>query len=39
MKKSFIFRIITCLILGIGGFAVEYIAIHYNNEISIALYI
>ena len=39
MKKSFIFRIITCLILGIGGFAVEYIAINYNNEISIALYI
>lgn len=39
MKKSFIFRIITCLILGIGGFAVEHIAINYNNEISIALYI
>lgn len=39
MKKSFIFRIVTCLILGIGGFAVEYIAINYNNEISIALYI
>lgn len=39
MKKSFIFRIITCLILGIGGFAVEHVAINYNNEISIALYI
>lgn len=39
MKKSFIFRIITCLILGIGGFVVEHVAINYNNEISIALYI
>lgn len=39
MKKSFIFRIITCLILGIGGFAVEHVTINYNNEISIALYI
>lgn len=39
MKKSFIFRIITCLILGIGGFAAEHVAINYNNEISIALYI
>lgn len=39
MKKSFIFRIITCLILGIGGFAVEHVEINYNNEISIALYI
>lgn len=39
MKKSFIFRIITCLILGIGGFVAEHIAINYNNEISIALYI
>ena len=39
MKKSFIFRIITCLILGIGGFAVEHVAINYNNEISIALFI
>lgn len=39
MKKSFIFRIITCLILGIGGFAVEHVVINYNNEISIALYI
>lgn len=39
MKKSFIFRIITCLILGIGGFAVEHVAINYNNEISIVLYI
>lgn len=39
MKKSFIFRIITCLILGIGGFAAEHVAINYNNEISIALFI
>lgn len=39
MKKSFIFRIITCLVLGIGGFAAGYMAINYNNEISIALYI
>lgn len=39
MKKSFIFRIITCLILGIGGFVAEHIAINYNNEISIVLYI
>ena len=39
MKKSFIFRIITCLILGIGGFADEHVAINYNNEISIALFI
>lgn len=39
MKKSFIFRIITCLILGIGGFVVEHVTINYNNEISIALYI
>lgn len=39
MKKSFIFRIITCLVLGIGGFSAGYMAINYNNEISIALYI
>ena len=39
MKKSFIFRIITCLILGIGGFAAEHVAINYNNKISIALFI
>ena len=39
MKKSFIFRIITCLILGIGGFAAEHVAINYHNEISIALFI
>lgn len=39
MKKSFIFRIITCLILGIGGFTAEHVAINYNNEISIALFI
>lgn len=39
MKKSFIFRISTCLILGIGGFAAEHVAINYNNEISIALFI
>ena len=39
MKMSFIFRIITCLIIGIGGFAAEHVAINYNNEISIALFI
>ena len=39
MKKSFIFRIITCLIFGIGGFVADHIAINYGSQISIALYI